>query len=49
MKRHVLYYLIRVRDASEGATDPITTDQETNDWVFLDGLDDDMRDKIIWQ
>jgi hypothetical protein len=24
-------------------------DQKKNDWLILDGVDDDLSDKIIWQ
>jgi hypothetical protein len=42
-------YLIRFADASEGATNLIMEDKQMNVGLILDGVDDDLGDKIIWR
>jgi hypothetical protein len=46
-QRHVLYYLIGVADAPEGAADFIVKFRKMDVGIILDGVDDDMGDKFI--
>jgi hypothetical protein len=48
-QRHVQLYLIGVADAPKGAIDFIAKVQKLEDGLILDGVDDDLGDKIIWQ
>jgi hypothetical protein len=48
-QRHVQWYLIGVANAPEGVTDFIANVQKMENRLILDGVDDDLGDKIIWQ
>jgi hypothetical protein len=48
-QRHVEWYLIGVADAQVGAADFIVKVQKMEDRLILDGVNDDMGNKIIWQ
>jgi hypothetical protein len=45
----VQYYLIGVADAPEGAANFIAKVQKMENGHILDGVDDDLGEKFIWQ